>query len=160
MTDSSPVTSNASRVIRASPETIYAAFLDPMLLVQWLPPAGMTGRIHTFDARVGGGYRMSLYYPATEVGTRGKTSEREDMVDVRFVELRPAERIVEAVRFVSDDPAFGGEMSMTITLDPVPAGTSVRLAFANLPSGLRPEDNDLGAQSSLAQLAHLLEIER
>ena len=144
-------------MIRASPESIYAAFLDPALLLQWLPPAGMTGRIHAFDARAGGGYRMSLYYPATEVETRGKTSDREDMVDVRFVELQPRERIVEAVRFVSDDPVFGGEMSMTITLEPVATGTSVRLAFADLPPGLRPEDNDAGAELSLAQLARLLE---
>ena len=157
MADPPRVTSTASRVIRASPESVYSAFLDPTLLVRWLPPGGMTGRIHAFDARVGGGYRMSLYYPAMEVTARGKTSDREDMVDVRFVELQPRKRIVEAVRFVADDPAFGGEMSMTITLEPVPAGTSVRLAFADLPPGLRPEDNDAGAELSLAQLARLLE---
>jgi uncharacterized protein YndB with AHSA1/START domain len=49
-----------SRIIRARPEELYAAFLDPTALVEWLPPAEMTGEIHAFDARVGGGYRMSL----------------------------------------------------------------------------------------------------
>src|SRR5215471_13006662 len=53
----------ASKVIQARPEELYAAFLDPAALLDWLPPAEMTGEIHEFDARVGGGYRMSLFYP-------------------------------------------------------------------------------------------------
>jgi uncharacterized protein YndB with AHSA1/START domain len=55
-----------SRVIRARPEELYAAFLDPTALVDWLAPAEMTGEIHEFDARIGGGYRMSLFYPPDE----------------------------------------------------------------------------------------------
>ena len=57
----------ASRVIRARPEELYEAFIDPAALAAWLPPAEMTGHIHEFDARVGGGYRMSLFYPPGEV---------------------------------------------------------------------------------------------
>ena len=79
-----------SRIIRARPEQLYQAFIDPAALVAWLPPAEMTGKIHEFDAQVGGGYRMSLFYPPDERTHRGKTSEKEDMVDVRFVELAPA----------------------------------------------------------------------
>ena len=67
-----------SRVIRARPEELYAAFLDPTALVDWLPPAEMTGEIHEFDARVGGGYRMSLFYPPDERAC----SDREDVVNV------------------------------------------------------------------------------
>ena len=92
-----------SRVIRARPEELYAAFLDPAALVDWLPPAEMTGRIHEFDARVGGGYRMSLFYPPDERTFRGKTSDREDMVVVRFMELASPRRIVEAVSFVTNE---------------------------------------------------------
>ena len=92
-----------SRVIRARPEELYAAFLDPAALVDWLPPAEMTGEIHEFDARVGGGYRMSLFYPSDERTFRGKTSDREDMVVVRFMELAPPRRIVEAVSFVTNE---------------------------------------------------------
>ena len=135
-------TTRTTRVIRATPEELYGAFLDPAALVAWLPPAGMTGRMHTCDARVGGGYEMSLYYPPDERSFRGKTSDREDRVAVRFVELAPPRRIVEAVRFVSDDPAYGGEMTLT---------------FDDLPPGLRPEDNDAGARASLEQLARRFE---
>ena len=117
----------------------------------------MTGKLHAFDARVGGGYEMSLFYPPDERNFRGKTAEREDRVSVRFVELAPPRRLVEAVRFVSDDPAFGGEMMLTVTIEPRDAESAVTLAFDGLPPGLRPEDNDAGARLSLAQLARLLE---
>lgn len=146
-----------SRVVRARPEELYEAFTDPAVLVQWLPPAEMTGKIHAFDARVGGGYRMSLFYRAGEQVFRGKTAEREDRVDVRFVELSPPRRIVEAVRFVTADPSLMGEMTMTVTFDEVDGGTEVALAFDNLPPGLRPEDNDAGARLSLEQLARRFE---
>jgi uncharacterized protein YndB with AHSA1/START domain len=105
----------ASRVIGVRPEELYAAFLDPAVLVEWLPPAEMTGEIHEFDARIGGGYRMSPFYPPDKHASRGKTSDGEDMVKVRFVELTPPHRIVEAVSFVTTDPAFFGEMMLTAT---------------------------------------------
>lgn len=146
-----------SRVIKARPQELYEAFVDPGALVAWLPPAGMTGDIHEFDARVGGGYRMSLFYPLDERTFRGKTSDNEDMVNVRFVELAPPRRIVEAVSFVSTDPALSGEMTLTATFQEVSAGTEVTLAFENIPPGVRPEDNDAGARSSLEQLARRFE---
>jgi uncharacterized protein YndB with AHSA1/START domain len=152
-----PLSTRTARVIRAPPEAIYDAFLDPGALVQWLPPAEMTGRIDSFRPGVGGGYRMTLAYPPTEQRFRGKTTAREDRVNVRFVALSPPRRIVEAVTFDSPDPAFQGEMTLEIAIDPAPAGTAVTLLFADLPPGLRPEDNDTGARLSLRQLAQWLE---
>ncbi len=146
-----------SRIIKARPEQLYEAFIDPAALLAWLPPAGMTGKIHKFDARIGGGYRMSLFYPPNERSFRGKTSDKEDMVNARFVELAPPRRIVEAVSFVTTDPAFFGEMTMTVTFEEVSGGTEVTLEFKNLPSGLRPEDNEAGSRLSLEQLAHRFE---
>lgn len=146
-----------SRVIRATPRAVYDAFVDPAALLEWLPPGGMTGRIHAFDARVGGGYRMSLFYPESESRFRGKTAAKEDMVDVRFVTLEPPRRIVEAVRFVSDDPAFGGEMTLTVTFEEVADGAEVTMDFRPLPPGLRAEDNEAGARLSLDQLARRFE---
>jgi uncharacterized protein YndB with AHSA1/START domain len=146
-----PAASRASRLIPASPERVYEAFVDPAALVEWLPPADMTGEIHAFDPKAG--YRMSLYDPAIERDARGKTTAREDRVDVRFVELVPPRRIVEAVTFDTEDPAFRDTMTIVITFEQVPGGTEVTMAFSDLPSGLRPEDNDQGARLSLEQLA-------
>jgi len=113
----------------------------------------MTGEIHEFDARVGGGYRMSLFYPPNELAFRGKTSNRQDMVNVRFVELAPPRRIVEAVSFVTTYPAFFGKMTMTATFEEASGGTEVTLVLKNLPPGLRAEDNEAGSRLSLDQLA-------
>lgn len=143
----------ASKVIKARPDEIYEVFMDPAILVEWLPPGEMTGRIHEFDGRPGGSYRMSLLYPPDEPTLRGKTADREDMVTVRFVALEPASRIVEAVTFHSSDPALMGEMILTATFDAVPDGTRVTIECTNLPSGLRPEDNEAGTRESLENLA-------
>jgi uncharacterized protein YndB with AHSA1/START domain len=148
--------SRTSRVIHARPETLYAAFMTPEALVAWLPPGTMTGKVHAFDARVGGGYRMSLFYPPDEHGARGKTAEREDRVEVRFVALEPARRIVEAVTFVTDDPALQNEMTIVVTFEAVAGGTEVTFAFDNLPPGVRPEDNEAGTRLSLEQLARFV----
>lgn len=143
----------ASRVVGARPEELYEAFMNPATLVEWLPPGDMTGKIHAFDAKAGGGYRMSLFYPETETRHRGKTSEREDMVSVRFVTLEPPRRIVQAVTFHANDPALMGEMTLVATFEPVAMGTEVTIACTNLPPGLRAEDNEAGSRESLEKLA-------
>ncbi|MDQ2859143.1 MAG: SRPBCC domain-containing protein [Pseudomonadota bacterium] len=133
--------------------------MDPDVLVDWLSPAEMTGKIHEFEARIGGGYRMSLFYPPNEQSSHGKTSDKEDIVEVRFVDLTPPRRIVEAVSFVTTDPALFGEMTMTVTFQEVVGGTEVILEFKNLPPGLRAEDNDAGSRLSLEQLARHFEYQ-
>jgi uncharacterized protein YndB with AHSA1/START domain len=148
---------STTRIIKASPQQLYEAFMDPAILMTWLPPGKMTGKIHAFDARVGGGFRLSLFYPPDDNSFRGKTSEKEDMSDVRFVELVPARKIVEAVNFVTDDPALQGEMTIAVTFDKVPGGTEVTFTCTDLPRGLRPEDNEEGARLSLEQLARRFE---
>lgn len=151
-----PRSTRNSRLIAAPAERVYAAFTDPEALVSWLPPGGMTGRIHRFDLGVGGGYDMSLYYPAGE-DAAGKSAAGEDRVTIRFVALEPPRRLVQAARFVTDDPGMKGEMIMTVTIDDAPGGSNVTLAFEDLPPALRPEDNEAGAELSLAQLAACLE---
>ena len=146
-----------SRIIQASPETLYNAFLDPQILVTWLPPAQMTGKIHHFDGRAGGGYTISLFYPPGEKKFHGKTAEKEDRVNVRFLELVAPSKIVEAISFVTDDPGLEGEMRMVASFEKLSLGTEVILLFSNLPPGLRPEDNATGAEISLNQLAQLFE---
>lgn len=150
-------TSRTTRFIKAAPQKVYAAVMDPDALLAWLPPGGMTGRLYDFNGQEGGGYRMSLFYPASEHSMRGKTADKEDMVSVRFVELQPARRIVEAVTFHSDDPAFAGEMRIDIRFDEVAGGTEVTFLCTDIPPGIRPQDNDEGTRLSLDQLARYVE---
>ncbi|TJY43982.1 ATPase [Cohnella pontilimi] len=150
-------TDSASRVIQASPQTIYHAFIDPQALVSWLPPEGMKGQIHQFDPREGGAYRMTLTYETSEHSTAGKTSEHEDVVQGTFLELVPDERVVQQVEFDSDDPAFSGTMTMTWTIKAVPEGTEVTIVCDNVPGGIRKEDHLAGFRSTLENLAAFTE---
>ena len=100
---------------------------------------------------------MSLFYPESEKESPGKTSGREDRFTSRFVELKPPKKIVQAVIFDSDDPAFAGEMIMEVTFKVVDTGTKVTVVFKNIPPGIRPEDNEAGTRSALEKLARYVE---
>lgn len=145
----------ASRVIRATRQALYRAFADPAALVAWLPPKGMRARLERFDMRPGGGFRMVLTYENPTA--RGKATDDSDIVEVRFTEIRPNERIVQQVEFESDDPAFAGVMTMTWQFVTVTEGTEVIIRCDNVPSGIRKQDHDTGLRSTLANLAAFTE---
>jgi uncharacterized protein YndB with AHSA1/START domain len=142
----------AARELDAPPDRVYDALLDPDALLNWLPPAGMTGRFERYDARPGGGYRLVLTY-ADPAASPGKTTSDSDAVEATFVELVPGERVVQAVQFDSDDPAYAGTMTMTWTLTPVGEGTEVEVRADDVPAGISAGDHAAGLASSLANLA-------
>jgi uncharacterized protein YndB with AHSA1/START domain len=149
-------TDAASRVIAAPLDRVYAALVDPEALTAWLPPQGMSGRFERFDARPGGSYRLVLTYsdPST---ARGKTTADSDVVEARFVDVVPGVRVVQAVDFVSDDPAQAGTMTMTWEVSAVDAGTRVDIRADDVPAGISAHDHAVGLSSSLANLAQHLE---
>src|SRR5512134_386993 len=104
------------RVLRATPERIYQAFLDPDAMAKWLPPHGFTGKVHQMDAKVGGSYKMSF----TNFST-GKSHS----FGGSYLELVPHERISYSDKF--DDPNLSGEMKTTITLKKVFCGTELEI---------------------------------
>ena len=150
-------TTQNSRIINASAEEIYKAFLDPAALEIWQAPGNMKARVHWFDHRIGGGYEMSLFYPENETKMMGKTNDKEDKFKARFVDLIPNKKIIEAVTFDTSDPEFAGEMIMEVTLTPVHNGTEVNYLFKNIPKGIKPHDNEAGTKSSLEKLADYVE---
>lgn len=146
----------ASRVIAAPPPAVFAAMLDRDALMAWLPPKGMSARFERFDPRPGGSYRLVLSH-ADASGAPGKTAPDSDVVEARYVEIVPERRVVQAVGFVSDDPAFDGTMSMTWELTAVPMGTRVDITADDVPEGISAEDHATGLASTLANLAEHLE---
>jgi uncharacterized protein YndB with AHSA1/START domain len=135
---------------------VWAALVDPDALMVWLPPGEMTGRFEWFDARPGGSYRMVLTY-ADAAGAPGKATADSDVVEARFVDIVPGQRVVQAVDFVSDDPAFAGTMTMTWEVTAVEAGTRVDIVAEDVPDGISAEDHAAGLSSSLANLAAFVE---
>jgi len=143
-------------VIAAPAERVWAALVDPEALLVWLPPGGMVGRFERFDARPGGSYRMVLTY-CDASGAPGKATAGSDIVEVRFVDIVPGERVVQAVDFVADDPAYAGTMIMTWEVTAADAGTRVNVVAKDVPDGISAEDHAEGLNSSLANLAAYLE---
>ena len=136
------------RVLRAPPERVYRAFLDPDAMVKWLPPHGFTGKMHSIDARVGGSYRMSF----TNFGT-GKTHS----FGGTYRELVPNERLRYSDKF--DAPNLPGEMVTTVTLRAVSCGTELVAVQEGIPEVIPTELCYLGWQESLEALARLVEPE-
>lgn len=159
MTEPSPggVSTRVARFIKAEREAVYHAFLDPDSVAAWLSPNNMRGHVHVFDAREGGAFRISLTYQNPEHSLAGKTSADTDTFQGRFVELVPYEKIVEAVEFESEDPAFAGEMTITVSLADADGGTEITFLCQDIPKGIRPEDNEQGCKESLQKLAALIE---
>jgi uncharacterized protein YndB with AHSA1/START domain len=144
----------ASRFIAAEPADVFRAFLQPELMLEWMPPDGMTGSFEEFDAHTG--YRMVLRYLEPPEGG-GKASADEDVTAVRRVRVEPSELIVEEVDFPSDDPAFAGTMTLMWVLTEGDGGTYVDVEATDVPSGIAPRDHVAGLESSLANLARLVE---
>lgn len=150
-------TDTGSRLIHAPPHTIYRAFLDPEAVAAWRPPQGMTAKVYAFEPRAGGAFRMAFIYADGGAANAGKTTDDADVFEGRFADLVPDERIVEVVRFQSDDPDFGGEMTLTTTLRPVDGGTDVTVRIDNVPNGISQADHEAGIASSLENLAKYVE---
>lgn len=136
------------RVLKASPERVYRAFLDADAMAKWLPPHGFTGKVHHMDARVGGGYRMSF--------TNFNTGKSHAFGGV-FTELTPHIRIRYTDKF--EDPNLPGEMQVTISLQAVSCGTELNIVQEGVPTMIPLEYCYLGWQESLMLLAHLVEPE-
>jgi uncharacterized protein YndB with AHSA1/START domain len=143
-------------VIAAPPAQVYAALVDREALMAWLPPAGMTARFERFDPRPGGSYRLVLTY-ADASGAPGKATPESDVVEARYVDIVPDVRVVQALDFISDDPAFAGTMTMTWEVTAVDGGTRVDITAEDVPDGISAEDHATGLASSLTNLAEHLE---
>ena len=136
------------RVLRATPERIYRAFLDADAIAKWLPPYAFTCKVHHMDANVGGTYKMSFTNFTTGQGHSFGGEYRE---------LVPSEIIRYTDRF--DDPGLPGEMQTTVSLRQVSCGTELTVVQEGLPEAIPLEMCYLGWQESLVQLANLVEPE-
>ncbi len=134
------------RVLRATPEKVYRAFLEADALAKWLPPHGFTGHVHHLEAKIGGTFKMSF---------ANFTTGRSHSFGGEYLELVPHERIRYSDRF--DDPNLPGDLQVTVILKPVSCGTDVSITQEGVPAVIPAEACYLGWQESLGQLADLVE---
>lgn len=136
------------RVLRAAPERVYRAFLDPDAMAKWLPPNGFTGKVDHVDAKVGGAYKMSF--------TNFNTGHSHSFGG-KYLELVPHEHI--RYTDVFDDPNLPGEMQTIVSLKKVSVGTELTVVQEGIPAAIPSEACYLGWQESLILLAKLVEAE-
>ena len=136
------------RVFRAKPERVYRAFLDADAMSKWLPPNGFTGKVHSMDAKVGGGFKMSF---------TNFTNGQSHSFGGEYLELVPHERLRYTGKF--DDPNLPGVMQVTVTLKEVFCGTEINVVQEGVPAAIPAEACYLGWQESLILLAKLVEAE-
>ena len=136
------------RVLRATPERVYRAFLDANAMAKWLPPHGFTGKVHQMDAKVGGNWRMSFF---------NFTNGSEISFGGKYLELVPNERISYTSAF--DDKNLPGEMVTSITLEPVSAGVEINIVQEGIPAVIPADQCYVGWQQSLVLLGQLVEAE-
>ena len=151
-----PRTDRASRVVDAPVGRTFDALVDQDALERWLPPGDMSARFELFDPRPGGSYRLVLTYADPSVA-QGKSSADADVVEVRYLDIVRNERVVQAVDFVSDDPAFAGTMIMTWAVHAVDDRTRVEITAEAVPDGISATDHAAGLTASLENLARYLE---
>jgi uncharacterized protein YndB with AHSA1/START domain len=143
-----PNTIRLHRVLRAAPDKVYRAFLDPAAMCKWLPPNGFTGTMHHLEPKVGGTFKMSF----TNFSNRQSHSFGGE-----YLELVPGELLRYTDKF--DDPNLPGETQVTVTLKKVSCGTDVNIVQEGIPDVIPPEMCYLGWQESLILLAKLVEAE-
>ena len=148
MTTDKTNTVRLHRVLRAKPERVYRAFLDPDAMVKWLPPNGFTGKVHHMDAKVGGSYKMSF---------TNFTTGTSHSFGGTYLELKPNELLRYTDKF--DNPGLPGEMITTITLKQVFCGPELHITQEGTPAIIPAEACYLGWQESLTLLAKLVEAE-
>jgi len=136
------------RVLRAAPERVFRAFIDPDAMCKWLPPNGFTGRVHHIDAKVGGTYKMSF---------SNFSSGHSHSFGGKFLELVASERIRHTDEF--DDPNMPGVVQTTILLKKIQFGTELNIVQEGVPDSIPLEACYLGWQESLSMLALLVEAE-
>lgn len=134
------------RVLKASPEKVYKAFVDADAMTKWLPPYGFTCKVHHMDPKVGGTYKMSF---------TNFTTGNSHTFGGNYLELAPGKHLRYTDKF--DDPNLPGEMITTVDLKPVICGTEMQIVQEGIPAAIPSEMCYLGWQESLVQLAALVE---
>lgn len=155
--EASATTTRVRRHLKAPRAAVYRALLDPRAVATWRVPHGMTSRVHEFEAREGGRFRISLTYDAPTGA--GKTTARTDTYYGRFVRLLPDALVIETMEFETDDPSMRGEMKVTFSLTEARGGTDILGVHENLPTGLSQADNEKGWRMALDKLAAYVERE-
>ena len=136
------------RVLKATPEKVFRAFTQSNAIASWLPPYGFLCTVHEMNVKVGGSFRMSFHNFSTGNG---------HSFGGNYLEIKPNEFLKYTDKF--DDPNLPGEMTTSVWLQKVSAGTEMKVLQEGIPAVIPADMCYLGWQESLEKLAKLVEPE-
>src|SRR6186997_217655 len=113
------------RVLKASPEKVYRAFTEALAIASWIPPYGFLCTVHQMEVKVGGTYKMSF---------TNFTTGNSHSFHGKYVEIEPSRFLKYTDQF--DDPNLPGEMTTTVFLKKVSAGTELRITQLGIPEAI------------------------
>ena len=134
------------RVLTASPEKVYRAFIQSDALARWIAPDGFTCTIHNMDVKIGGKFKMSF---------KNFTTGHSNSFGGEYLEIIANKKLVYTDVF--DDENLVGTIKTTVILMPISCGTDLLITQENIPSIIPIEHCYLGWQQSLQYLAKLVE---
>jgi len=135
MTD---LTLTTQRIIAAPPERVFGAWLDPDMLMKFmLPGPGMRCPRASTEPKVGGRFALVMMNDQTEIPHAGT-----------YTEITPHSRIV----FTWESPYSTEGSTVTLTFDPVAAGTHLTLTHVRFPSEESRDNHARGWDNIIAAL--------
>ncbi len=147
-----------TRWVRAESDEVYQALLDPFAVAAWRVPNGMSAKIHEFDARKGGRFRISLHPDAA--GEASRSAEGTQTFRARFTRLLPGQLVVETIEFQSRNPRMDGILTITTELRDADGGTEVTMVYDDIPDAAQGAVDDVALQMALVRLAAWVEDDR
>ena len=105
------------RLIPAPPERLFAYWTEPDLLVKWFGPEGFDVPSHDLDIRPGGRWRTTMRTPDGKLRT----------VSGVYNTIEPPRRLVFTWGWDDDHGVRGHETEVTVTFEPTPGGTRLKL---------------------------------
>jgi uncharacterized protein YndB with AHSA1/START domain len=136
------------KVLKTTPEKLYRALTDPIAVAAWYPPYGYLCTVQQFEAKEGGIYKMSFINFSTGNG---------HSFSGKFLEMKKNEFLKYSDKF--DDPNLPGEITTSVWIKKVSAGTDLKIVQENIPSAIPADMCYLGWQDSLDKLTRLVEPE-
>jgi uncharacterized protein YndB with AHSA1/START domain len=134
------------RVIKTKPEKVYRAFTDSLAIKSWLPPYGFLCTVQQMEVKVEGQYKMTF--------TNFSTGHSHSFGG-KYLEIKPNEFLKYSDKF--DDPKLPGEMTTSVWLKKVSAGTDLTITQTGIPSAIPADMCYLGWQESMEKLIKLVE---
>ena len=133
------------RLIPAPPERVFEYWTEPELVAKWFGPGEFDVPSSDLDLRPGGKWRTTIRSPEGQLRT----------VSGVYSTIEPPRRLVFTWAWDDDNGVRGHETQVTVTLEPTPGGTRLRLVQEDFQNREVRDRHNGGWSSSLGKLQRL-----